>query len=884
MTISSTKQTDPSGGITSGGVTSGGVTSRNDPATKTRISLAPQRFSRPPIAANLIVALAAAAATIGAATSLSSVVAGWAWFGFVTATALVVASTGLALRALRAPTPVVGLGQLVILSFLVTAAFTRTGIAGVIMGPASFSELNEVLVNAFAEIRTGLPPVPSSPAILCLVTIAIGLVAILVDTLAVSAQAPAATGLVLLCVYAVPASLSDSMLPWWTFLLGAIAFVGLLAVDGGYRKQQWRNETSHSAARPNLATTSISGTGFSGGFSAAPVAIVAIALTAGLVVGVAATAVGTVGRLPGNSGTGQGNGTGGFGVNAFTSLRGMLDQSNDVELFRVRGLGADKTLMRAFTLDTFQPNQGWSLPEAAMPAGVPAGGRLPLAAGDDGTGNARQIHIEPTNWVDVWMPMYGSPRAIENVNAGWFYDRDQAAVYSEHRQRIPAYTESAWVSQPSKESLRAAKSGANEVSPLYTQMPQVDPRVAALAAQVTQGQTTDFDKATALWQFFTAQNRFTYDTRTAAAADADALVDFLFNGKRGYCEQFASAMAVMLRVLHIPTRVAVGFTSGVQSGDYRSITSKDAHAWVEVYFPGQGWVSFDPTPRSDGRGTVPDYLRNDTSAGTTTGDTPNSTNQPAAPSTAGGSDTGQSGNSVAAPHQQGGETNWIKWGLLVVLIMALLITAIILVSAALARRRTGLSTKTTNAKSLRAKEIAETDGASARIWLRFIAAALWIAALGLALWLWSSWVAIILVVLLIVASSPLVIREVIRQRRLTVIRSQDPDAATAAWQELLDDCVDRGIPVQTTGTARSIAQDLIRHHDLEEADQAPLNTVVSGLERSWYSAAPEANPHLAPAFTQLREDLRRQVPLPWWARIFPKSVWRKSWLRKLWGS
>ncbi len=69
-------------------------------------------------------------------------------------------------------------------------------------------------------------------------------------------------------------------------------------------------------------------------------------------------------------------------------------------------------------------------------------------------------------------------------------------------------------------------------------------------------------------------------------------------------------MAVMLRSLDIPARVAVGFTSGYRDGDVRTITSRDAHAWVEVHFGEFGWVSFDPTPLADGRGYVPSYLDN----------------------------------------------------------------------------------------------------------------------------------------------------------------------------------------------------------------------------------------------------------------------------------
>ena len=92
-------------------------------------------------------------------------------------------------------------------------------------------------------------------------------------------------------------------------------------------------------------------------------------------------------------------------------------------------------------------------------------------------------------------------------------------------------------------------------------------RVAALAREITADAPTGFDRAVALNQWFTGpDSTFTYDLSTAPGNGDDALVEFLTIGKRGYCEQFASAMAVMLRTLGVPARVAVGFTGGREAG------------------------------------------------------------------------------------------------------------------------------------------------------------------------------------------------------------------------------------------------------------------------------------------------------------------------------
>ncbi|UIJ63822.1 DUF3488 and transglutaminase-like domain-containing protein [Amycolatopsis acidiphila] len=806
-----------------------------------------KRYVQPPPAwrSSVLAPVAAGVATLCASTSLTGVVGGVSWLGYVAVTVVLVACTGLALRSIRTPTPLVGLAQLVVLLLLITGVFTGSGILAIIPGPAAFTELNDVLVSAFDQIRTGLPPVDPTPPILCLVTIAMGMVAVLVDTLAVAASAPAATGLVLLCVYAVPASLSDTMLPWWTFLLGASAFAGLLAVDGNHRHRRWRNRDAP-------------GMGASPSAAAAPVAVLALALVCGLVAGTTVTAVGTVGRLPGSGRSGQGAGSGGLGVNPFTSLRGMLDQGSTVDLFRVRGLGNDKRLLRAFTLDTYRPNQGWSLPDGPMPAGYPANQTLPAAPGDDGTGESRQIQIEPVNWVDVWLPVYGALRGLQGVDQGWYYDPGGGAVFSERKQHVQPYTEITSLAEPSKDQLESAPDRTASVPAAYTQINGVDPRVVALTQQLTAGASTTFDKASAIWRYFTAENGFTYDTRTAAATDSDALADFLLKGKRGFCEQFASAMAVMLRVLGIPTRVAVGFTTGYTDGDYRMITSQDAHAWVEVYF-GQdlGWVSFDPTPRSDGRGYVPPYLQSGSSpsdpSATDSQEVPSVSTTHVAPTGApNAQDDGTGANGGQQAAGPGSAPGWTGWGALALVLLAVALTIGAFLAPKLARRH--------------------------RIrWLPLAAAGAWLVAVLLSAWLihWS--LALILLVLAAAALAPAVVREVHRRRRWRAITGAAPGAADAAWAELLDECADRGLPIPTSDTVRAAAQKVAQQHHLDDSGQEDLRTVVGVVERSWYSPGGGAeDPQFAPAFEGVRASLHRNAPMSWRGRLFPRSIFRRN--------
>src|SRR5690606_2800232 len=140
----------------------------------------------------VVAPLAAALAVIAAATALSGVVQGWAWFGDVLVATLLIAATGIGTRAVRLHPFLVGAAQLLVLLMVVTGSFTTTGVLGVLPGPEAFGELHRVLLSGFEDIRTGLPPVEASHGIRCLIMITLGLVALVVDVLAVTAAAPAA--------------------------------------------------------------------------------------------------------------------------------------------------------------------------------------------------------------------------------------------------------------------------------------------------------------------------------------------------------------------------------------------------------------------------------------------------------------------------------------------------------------------------------------------------------------------------------------------------------------------------------------------------------------------------------------------------------------------
>jgi transglutaminase-like putative cysteine protease len=130
----------------------------------------------------------------------------------------------------------------------------------------------------------------------------------------------------------------------------------------------------------------------------------------------------------------------------------------------------------------------------------------------------------------------------------------------------------------------------------FVQIPaDFSPQVIALAQTLTVSATTSFAKAKAIESYL---RTIPYnDAISAPPPDMDPLEYFLFDIREGYCDYYATAMAMMLRTLGVPARTASGYAEGVydeESGLYY-VTERDAHTWVEVFFPGLGWVEFEPT-------------------------------------------------------------------------------------------------------------------------------------------------------------------------------------------------------------------------------------------------------------------------------------------------
>ncbi|QFG00304.1 transglutaminase [Psychrobacillus glaciei] len=166
----------------------------------------------------------------------------------------------------------------------------------------------------------------------------------------------------------------------------------------------------------------------------------------------------------------------------------------------------------------------------------------------------------------------------------------------------PSYSEPVYSLKALRGTTIESLTGLTSEFDRYLQLPEKLPtRVSDLAISITENRDSLYEKVKAIERYF-SRNGFRYDQMLAAVpkGNTDYVDQFLFDTKMGYCDNFSTSMVVMLRTLGIPSRWVKGFASGenVQKGDsipVFKVTNNDAHSWVEAYFPGVGWMYFEPT-------------------------------------------------------------------------------------------------------------------------------------------------------------------------------------------------------------------------------------------------------------------------------------------------
>jgi transglutaminase-like putative cysteine protease len=302
--------------------------------------------------------------------------------------------------------------------------------------------------------------------------------------------------------------------------------------------------------------------------------------------------------------TGGGGGTT-LTTNPIVSIRSQLVELSDEPVAQVTS--PQPVYLRVVALDLYNEAEEWSRPDGIR--GGSDSGRLPFEAP---MRFFREIDVDvEVQGLDgaILVPVPYHPAAITGAGSGAFlYDRDGAVVTYAPGAGLSDgddYSVTAAVPSPPADALRATTLTA---PPALTALPgSVPVEVGELARRIVDeaGATTHFDQALALQEELRS---WSYSLDPPQGHGASAMLSFI-EQRIGYCEQYAGTMAVMLRTLGIPARVAVGYTPGEvldgEAGTYQ-VRNANAHAWVEVLFDDLGWIAFEPTPRTDGNVLVPE--------------------------------------------------------------------------------------------------------------------------------------------------------------------------------------------------------------------------------------------------------------------------------------
>ncbi len=535
-----------------------------------------------------------------------------AWQGFVTEPAsylrrvavlgIVVVALGAALRWRSVPRLVTVGAQLlagtVVVSWQITGSPLPLG--------GNLAEIGNALSAAVDSARTYSAPIgPRVPALWPLLVVCGAVFVILVDAVACTFRRVPAAGLALLAIYSVPSGLLDQGPGWGSFVLATAGFLLLLHLDAREGLQRWGRSLGPEDGSPwghgnPVREAARAGAGRIG------VTATVLALVVPAFVPVLSTDLFDLGG---------GSGGGDIRIRKpIADMRRDLERGEDQPMVRVRTDDPDPSYLRISVLNRFTGVE-WSSGDRDVAQENAANGALPAPAGLSSSVPRTEYdyQVEITDGLNsTWLPTQFPASAVD-ADGDWRFDpttMDFLAADDDLDTRGMDYSMTAVEPDYGTDGRYFRDPPGGAVADELLELPSGIPAlVRDLARSVTAPGRNDYERAVILQRFFRETGGFTYDLRKAPNGTGNGTLEaFLAPGGRvGYCEQFASAMAVMARILGIPARVAVGFLEPDAVGDgVYEYSSHDLHAWPELYFAGAGWVRFEPTP-SGRAGSVPDY-------------------------------------------------------------------------------------------------------------------------------------------------------------------------------------------------------------------------------------------------------------------------------------
>ena len=543
----------------------------------------------------------AAVATLLATAPLATLFENWTWLAQCALAIAAVAAAGALLRSLRVPAWGQLPGTLAALLLALTILFASGEEFFGFLPTASTLEHFGVLLGEVPQVvATEALPVGDYDGLLLLTMLGVGLVAVVVDLLAVGLRRPALTGLPMLAVYSVPVAVSHESVSGFSFLVGVLGYLWLVATDNLDRVRRFgRRFTGEGRDVQPWEPSPLAAAG-------RRLTVVGVLIALALPLAVPGMTTGLIDRFgtgfPGGSGEGRGGNP--AAVNLFAALDGLLNRDTTVELLRVTTDDPEPFYLRVGTADQIT-GQGFN---HRAPRGTPVNELPQLPQPRVGvTQHRHRAAVEVLAWDMNRLPAYPELAGVTGVDDQWRYDAEQQVIFSEGTGASGYNYELEYVRrQFTAEALRQSRPLPDD-HPVREQFGDVlpEPEVSALVSELTGNLTTPYDQVLAILGHFSLQNGFRYSLDTGSATSGSAIVDFLFVNQSGFCVQYAAAMAWMVREAGLPARVAIGFTRGrqLESGTYL-MTNHNLHAWTEVYFDGFGWVPFDPTPSGSVAGSA----------------------------------------------------------------------------------------------------------------------------------------------------------------------------------------------------------------------------------------------------------------------------------------
>ncbi len=576
-------------------------------------------------------AMVAGAATLLAAFPLTTVFASFTWLFYTAIAVAIVVGTAMLVRTTRGPVWAQVLAMMASLLLYLTLAFPSGQEFGrLIPTAATFRHFNELLVVAGQQIRDEAVPVPDLDGLLLLTTAGVGLVAVLVDLAAVGIRRPALAGLPMLAIYSVPVAVLPEGLSVLPFGFAAAGYLWLLVSDSVDRVRRFGRRFTGEGRDVDLWEPSpLSAAGRRLG-------VVGVVIAMLLPLALPGMTSGLLDRFGGGGGLGDGVGGGlggpGAAVNLTAMLKDNLVRDKAFDMVRVSTTDPTPYYLR-FGIADQVTKDGFVNRAPASGVGVNRGLPEFVAPAIPGVTSQRYVaQIETVNFDMRLAPVYQQLVTTEGLDTSWFFDASTNQVFS----RRASITGKSYKFEFVRASFtQAALRTASQIPPTDTgarELTAVPPvqEVSELVAELTEGRTTQYDKVRAIYDHFDPRKGFTYSLTTEPGTSGNAIVDFLA-AKKGFCVQYAAAMAWLVRAAGYPARVAFGFTrgGGLHGGVY-TLTNYNLHAWTEVLFPGFGWVPFDPTPTGSVLGSVPSSWAPDPSNPGAGGDEPPDVGNPSA--------------------------------------------------------------------------------------------------------------------------------------------------------------------------------------------------------------------------------------------------------------